>query len=165
MLELIKYIVEQFAEEKDAISYDVEETEDTITVTVLLAESDMGKVIGKQGKIAKALRTLVRAATPKGSKKYKRGDQGTPSGVTLFSTGALRKKTAERLFAFFCASGVFQEGKGQKRMRNRRQRGVFLCKLRFGRGRSSTKCTKNFPPPSALLGGKGLQKPSVCGII
>ena len=70
MLELIKYIVEQFAEEKDAISYDVEETEDTITVTVLLAESDMGKVIGKQGKIAKALRTLVRAATPKGSKKY-----------------------------------------------------------------------------------------------
>ena len=70
MLELIKYIVEQFAEEKDAISYDVEETEDMITVTVLLAESDMGKVIGKQGKIAKALRTLVRAATPKDSKKY-----------------------------------------------------------------------------------------------
>ena len=70
MLELIKYIVEQFAEDKDAISYDVEETEDAITVTVLLAESDMGKVIGKQGKIAKALRTLVRAATPKGSKKY-----------------------------------------------------------------------------------------------
>ena len=70
MLELIKYIVEQFAEEKDAISYDVEETEDAITVTVLLAESDMGKVIGKQGKIAKALRTLVRAATPRDSKKY-----------------------------------------------------------------------------------------------
>ena len=70
MLELIKYIVEQFAEEKDAISYDVEETEEAITVTVLLAESDMGKVIGKQGKIAKALRTLVRAATPKDSKKY-----------------------------------------------------------------------------------------------
>ncbi len=70
MLELIKYIVEQFAEDKAAISYDVEETDDAITVTVLLAESDMGKVIGKQGKIAKALRTLVRAATPKGSKKY-----------------------------------------------------------------------------------------------
>lgn len=70
MLELIKYIVEQFAEEKDAISYDVEETEDTITVTVLLAESDMGKVIGKQGKIAKALRTLVRCASAKEGKKY-----------------------------------------------------------------------------------------------
>lgn len=70
MLDLIKYIVEQFAEEKDQIDYQVEETEDAFNVTVLLAESDMGKVIGKQGKIAKALRTIVRSATPRGSKKY-----------------------------------------------------------------------------------------------
>ena len=70
MLELIKYIVEHLAEEKDQIEYRVEETEEEITVTVLLADSDMGKVIGKQGKIAKALRTLVRAKTPRGSKKY-----------------------------------------------------------------------------------------------
>ncbi len=70
MLDLIKYIVEQFAEEKDQIEYKVEETEDEINVSVLLADADMGKVIGKQGKIAKALRTLVRAATPRGSKKY-----------------------------------------------------------------------------------------------
>lgn len=70
MLDLIKYIVEQFAEDKEHIEYKVEETEDAINVTVLLAESDMGKVIGKQGKIAKALRTLVHAATPRDSKKY-----------------------------------------------------------------------------------------------
>lgn len=70
MLELIKYIVGQFAEDKENVSYEVEETEDAVNVTVLLSDSDMGKVIGKQGKIAKALRTLVRAATPKGSKKY-----------------------------------------------------------------------------------------------
>ncbi len=70
MLELIKYIVGQFAEDKEHTEYVVEETEDAINVTVLLADSDMGKVIGKQGKIAKALRTLVRAATPKDSKKY-----------------------------------------------------------------------------------------------
>ncbi len=70
MLDLIKYIVEQFAEDKANIRYEVEETDETINVTVLLSDSDMGKVIGKQGKIAKALRTLVRAATPKGSKKY-----------------------------------------------------------------------------------------------
>ena len=70
MLEIIKYIVEQFAEKKDLVEYVVEETEDSINVTVLLADSDMGKVIGKQGKIAKALRTLVRAATPRDSKKY-----------------------------------------------------------------------------------------------
>ncbi len=70
MLELIKYIVEQFAEDKEHVEYQVEETENEINVTVLLSDSDMGKVIGKQGKIAKALRTLVRSATPKGSKKY-----------------------------------------------------------------------------------------------
>ena len=70
MLELIKYIVNQFAEDKEHIGYEVEETEDSINVTVLLSDSDMGKVIGKQGKIAKALRTLVRAATPRDSKKY-----------------------------------------------------------------------------------------------
>ncbi len=70
MLDLIKYIVEQFAEDKKNVEYLVEETEDSINVTVLLADSDMGKVIGKQGKIAKALRTIVRSATPKDSKKY-----------------------------------------------------------------------------------------------
>lgn len=70
MLELVKYIVEQFAENKDAIEYREEERENFIELTVFLEESDMGKVIGKQGKIAKALRTLVRAATPRGTKKY-----------------------------------------------------------------------------------------------
>ncbi len=70
MLDLIKYIVEQFADKKDEIEYKVEEKENTIEVTVLLSESDMGKVIGKQGKIAKAMRTLVRYATPRDSKKY-----------------------------------------------------------------------------------------------
>ena len=70
MLDLIKYVVEQFAEKKDEVEYKVEEKETAIEVTVCLAESDMGKVIGKQGKIAKALRTLVKAATPRESKKY-----------------------------------------------------------------------------------------------
>ncbi len=70
MLELVKYIVEQFAEHREAIEYKEEEKENVIEITVLLDDSDMGKVIGKQGKIAKALRTLVKAATPKGAKKY-----------------------------------------------------------------------------------------------
>ncbi len=70
MLDLIKYIVGQFAEDKEHVEYLVEETEEAVNVTVVLSDSDMGKVIGKQGKIAKALRTLVRAATPKNSKKY-----------------------------------------------------------------------------------------------
>ena len=67
---LIKYVVESFAEKKNEIEYLVEEKENVIEVTVLLNASDMGKVIGKQGKIAKALRTLVGATTPRGSKRY-----------------------------------------------------------------------------------------------
>ena len=67
---LVKFVVEQFAEHKDKIEYKTQETENAIELTVLLEESDMGKVIGKQGKIAKALRTLVKASTPRDSKKY-----------------------------------------------------------------------------------------------
>ena len=70
MLDLIKYIVEQFAEDKENVEYTVKEKDRVIEVTVVLSPSDMGKVIGKQGKIAKAMRTLVRAATPSSSKKY-----------------------------------------------------------------------------------------------
>lgn len=67
---LIKYVVENFAEKKDEVEYKFEEKENAIEVTVLLDSSDMGKVIGKQGKIAKALRTLVSSATPRDSKRY-----------------------------------------------------------------------------------------------
>ena len=70
MLDLIKYIVNSFAEHKDLVEYQVEEKENAVDVTVILEESDMGKVIGKQGKIAKAKRTLVRSASAKEGKKY-----------------------------------------------------------------------------------------------
>lgn len=69
-LQLIKYIVERFADKVDEIEYKVEERGTSVEVTVLLDPSDMGKVIGRQGKIAKALRTLVNAYTPRESKKY-----------------------------------------------------------------------------------------------
>ena len=67
---LIKFVVETFAEKKDEIEYEFEEKDTVIEVTVKLDPSDMGKVIGKQGKIAKALRTLVGSCTPRGSKRY-----------------------------------------------------------------------------------------------
>ena len=70
MLDLVKYIVEQFAEDKDHIEYEVNEKERVIEIVVVLSPSDMGKVIGKQGKIAKAMRTIVRAVAPANGKKY-----------------------------------------------------------------------------------------------
>ena len=70
MIELIKYVVARFAEKPDEVEYDVVEEGNLVTVTITLSASDMGKVIGRQGKIAKALRTLVRAGSLKENKKY-----------------------------------------------------------------------------------------------
>ena len=70
MLDLIKYIVGQFAEDKENVEYVVNEKDRVIEVTIILSPSDMGKVIGKQGKIAKAMRTIVRSATPASSTRY-----------------------------------------------------------------------------------------------
>jgi predicted RNA-binding protein YlqC (UPF0109 family) len=70
MLDLIKYIVGTFAENPSDAEYLVTENENIVNVTIVLSEDDMGKVIGRQGKIAKALRTLVRAGSQKENKKY-----------------------------------------------------------------------------------------------
>lgn len=70
MIELIKYVVTRFAEKPDEIKYDIVEEGKNVNVTITLPSSDMGKVIGRQGKIAKALRTLVRAGSQKENKKY-----------------------------------------------------------------------------------------------
>ena len=70
MLELVKFVVETFADNKEAVSYDVQEDGRNVNITVTLDSSDMGKVIGRQGKIAKALRTLVKAGSLKENKKY-----------------------------------------------------------------------------------------------
>lgn len=70
MIELIKFVVGTFAENKDAIVYDVNDDGKNVNVSITLDASDMGKVIGRQGKIAKALRTLVKAGSLKENKKY-----------------------------------------------------------------------------------------------
>ena len=70
MLDLIKYIIGHFAENPDNVDYEVVEKGNTVEVTVLLNESDMGKVIGRQGKIAKALRTIVNSASKNTGKRY-----------------------------------------------------------------------------------------------
>lgn len=70
MLEIVKFITAKFAEYPEKIEYLVNESEEAVEITVVLEESDMGKVIGRQGKIAKALRTIIKAASAKESKKY-----------------------------------------------------------------------------------------------
>ena len=70
MLDLIKYVVLSFAEKKDEVEFIEKEEGDTVNVTVVLSPDDMGKVIGRQGKIAKSLRTIVKSAAAKTGKKY-----------------------------------------------------------------------------------------------
>ena len=62
MLDLIKYIINHFAENPDAVDYEVVEKGNAVDVTVLLNESDMGKVIGRHGKIARSIRLVMKAA-------------------------------------------------------------------------------------------------------
>lgn len=67
MVELVQYLVTQLVTEKEAV--EVTEGEDGV-IAVRVAKADMGKVIGRQGKIAKAIRTIVKAACVGGEKQY-----------------------------------------------------------------------------------------------
>lgn len=55
----------------DASSVVIEETEDnkTVSFTVKVAQSDMGKVIGKQGRVAKSIRTVMKSVAGKEGKR------------------------------------------------------------------------------------------------
>ena len=68
MLELVKYIASSLVEKPEAIDVREVENEDSITIELRVDPDDMGKVIGKQGRIAKAIRTVVKAASAKSDK-------------------------------------------------------------------------------------------------
>ena len=63
--DLIRYVVESFAGKKDVIEYKFEEKDNAIEVTVLLDPDDMGKVIGKQGKMLKQIGSYARESIEK----------------------------------------------------------------------------------------------------
>ena len=69
MTELVEVIAKALVENPDEVVVTQKEEGKNITVELHVAASDMGKVIGKQGRIAKAIRTVVRAAGSKGDKK------------------------------------------------------------------------------------------------
>ena len=71
MRELVEYIVSRFLGEEATFVVEETKTDDsTVNIVVKLRSEDMGKVIGKQGKIAKAIRTIVKAASSKENVKY-----------------------------------------------------------------------------------------------
>ena len=90
VMELVEYIARNLVDEPDAVKVELrqdageaeaasdneidsenEQRRSTVTIALTVAKDDTGKVIGKQGRIAKAIRTVVRAATVKGDIKYR----------------------------------------------------------------------------------------------
>ena len=69
MKELVEMIASALVDNPDEVVVTETETENEIVLKLSVAPADMGKVIGKQGKIAKAIRTVVRASASKSDKK------------------------------------------------------------------------------------------------
>ncbi|MCR6544219.1 KH domain-containing protein [Dehalobacterium formicoaceticum] len=69
MRELVEYITKSLVENPDAVSVEVKEKDNHTVLELRVAPEDMGKVIGKQGRIAKAIRTVIKAVATKEGKK------------------------------------------------------------------------------------------------
>ncbi|MDD2585851.1 MAG: KH domain-containing protein [Syntrophomonadaceae bacterium] len=69
MKELVQYIARLLVDNPDEVNVTEIEGERSIIIELRVAPDDMGKVIGKQGKIAKSIRTLTKAAAAKEGKR------------------------------------------------------------------------------------------------
>lgn len=69
MKELVEVIAMSLVDHPEEVVVSEKETDHAIILELKVSEEDMGKVIGKQGRIAKALRTVVKAAASRGEKK------------------------------------------------------------------------------------------------
>lgn len=69
MREIVELIAKSLVDYPEQVSIEEREEEGVITIVLHVAQTDMGKVIGKQGRIAKALRTVVKAVATRENKK------------------------------------------------------------------------------------------------
>ena len=69
MKELVEVIAKSLVDHPEQVEVIETSKDDAICVELKVAQEDMGKVIGKQGRIAKSIRTVVKAAASKGDKK------------------------------------------------------------------------------------------------
>ena len=69
MKELVEVIAKALVDDPDSVVVTEREERKTTVLEVRVDDSDMGKVIGKQGRIAKAIRSVVKAAAAKEDKK------------------------------------------------------------------------------------------------
>ena len=69
MEDLLEYLAKSLVDEPDAVRVVRSEREDAVVLELHVAPDDVGKVIGRQGRVARALRTLVRAS---GGRRHER---------------------------------------------------------------------------------------------
>lgn len=69
MKELLEYLAKALVDDPEQVQVKVTETDDMVVLELSVAKEDVGKVIGKQGRIAKALRTIVKAGAVKNGKR------------------------------------------------------------------------------------------------
>lgn len=69
MIELVEYLVSSLVPDGDYI-VEAREGNNYTDIVITIAKSDIGKIIGKQGRIARAIRTLVKSASAKSATKY-----------------------------------------------------------------------------------------------
>ncbi|MBQ6425823.1 MAG: KH domain-containing protein [Clostridia bacterium] len=70
MDELVLFLAKSLVSLPEEVSVNTKQDGDCTVIELHVAEQDMGKVIGRQGRIAKAIRTIVRAASLRENRKY-----------------------------------------------------------------------------------------------
>jgi hypothetical protein len=69
MKELVKFIASALVDDRDAVQVNEVERDDATVYELLVAKEDLGKVIGKQGRTARAIRSLLTASAAKDNRK------------------------------------------------------------------------------------------------
>ena len=69
MKDLLTFLVKSIVENEDAVVIEESEGENAFIYKIKVAPEDMGRVIGKQGRIAQSIRNIAKAATPRDCKK------------------------------------------------------------------------------------------------
>lgn len=70
MLQLVEFMAKSLVDDPGSVVVQESQEGDLTVIELSVAPDDMGKVIGKQGRIAKAMRTVIKAASVKEDKKY-----------------------------------------------------------------------------------------------
>ncbi len=78
LVEFAEFLVAHLAKEEDLIKVKDFETEEGLIIEILVSESDMGRVIGKRGKIANSIKTLIQA------KAYNEGKRNIKVNIDSF---------------------------------------------------------------------------------